>query len=61
MHLFGNKKHKNVNITILNHKDEYYKHIWFNKRLCNTIDYLSKASGKTKRATAKEITELFEV
>ena len=49
MSLFGTNK---SNVTFLNHKDEYYKAYWFNKKLCDGIEIVAAIERTSKKQAA---------
>jgi hypothetical protein len=50
MGLFGANK---PNVTRLNHKDEYYKDYYFNKKFCDGIELVAKIEQVTKKQAAE--------
>ncbi len=50
MGLFVTKK---PNVTFLNHKDEYFKNYFFNKKLCDGIELVAKIEGSSKKDAAE--------
>jgi hypothetical protein len=50
MSLFGANK---TNVTFLNHKDEYYKDYYFNKKLCDGIEWVAKFERTSKKKAAE--------
>ena len=50
MGLFGANK---PNVTFLNHKDEYYKAYWLNKKLCDGIELVAKIERTSKKRAAE--------
>jgi hypothetical protein len=44
---------KKPNATFLNHKDEYYKHYWFNKKLCDGITIVAAIERTNKKQAAE--------
>jgi hypothetical protein len=50
MSLFGANK---TNVTFLNHKDEYYKAYWFNKKLCDGVELIAAIERITKKQAAE--------
>ncbi len=50
MGLFVTKK---PNMTFLNHKDEYYKAYWFNKKLCDGIEIVTAIKRTSKKQAAE--------
>ena len=50
MALFGTNK---TNVTFLNHKDEYYKAYWLNKKLCDGIELIAKIEHTSKKQAAE--------
>ena len=41
------------NVTRLNHKDEYYKDYYFNKKLCDGIELVAKIERTSKKQAAE--------
>jgi hypothetical protein len=50
MGLFVTKKR---NVTRLNHKDEYYRNYYFNKKLSSGIDLVAKIERTSKKQAAE--------
>jgi hypothetical protein len=50
MSLFGANK---TNVTFLNHKDEYYKAYWFNKKLCDGVELIAAIEHTSKKQAAE--------
>jgi hypothetical protein len=48
--LFGTNK---PNITFLNHKEEYYRACWFNKKLYEGIELVAAFENTTKKQAAE--------
>ena len=51
--LFVNKKTDNV--TLLNHRDIYYKHYYFPRNLCDLIDIVSRMDSISKKTAAEKM------
>jgi hypothetical protein len=50
MGLFGTNK---PNVTRVNHKDEYYKNYYFNKKLCTGVELVAKIERTSKKQAAE--------
>jgi hypothetical protein len=50
MDLFATKK---GNVTFLNHKDEYFKDYWFNKKLCDGVEIIAAVERISKKDAAE--------
>jgi hypothetical protein len=50
MSLFGASK---TNVTFLNHRDEYYKAYWFNKKLCDGVELIAAIEHTSKKQAAE--------
>ncbi len=42
-----------ANVTRLNHKDEYYKNYYFNKKLCDGIEIVAAEERTSKKLAAE--------
>jgi hypothetical protein len=49
MGLFGVNK---LNVTRLNHKDEYYKNYYFDKKICDSIEIVAAIERTSKKRAA---------